>query len=1011
MASKFGLSGGIPDRRIRPIWDAVDSRQFKNALKLSNALLSKYRNSPYALALKALILERMGKNEEALSVCLNAKEILCSNDSNVLIDDLTLSTIQIVFQRLDHLDKASSCYEHACTKFPNSLELMMGLFGCYVREYSFVKQQQIAIKMYKTAGEERFLLWAVCSIQLQVCCGNGERKLLQLAEGLLKKHIASHGLHEPEALSVYIALLEQQCKYADALEILSGKLGSLMTIEVDKLRLQGRLLAKAGDYAAAADVFQKVLELCPDDWKCFLQYLGCLLEDDSVFTKETDPIHTQKGIESKNLPISEELFDSRISNAVKFVHKLMMEATNNSERGPYLALLEIERQNLLFGKGDADKLAEDLIQYFVRFGHLACFTSDVEIFLQVLDKDNKSGLMKKLVKESEASIGLPTKALGQSINLFKVQNLIGDMFALPVDELEDVAVRMTEMFCKNLPLSKELDAQESMYGEELLSMACSVLVQLFWRTRDFGYLLESIMILEFGLTIQRYVWQYKILLVHLYSYWNSLPLAYERYKSLDVKNILLETESHHILPQMLGSPLWADSSNLLSEYLKFMDDHLREHADLTFLTYRHKNYSKVIEFVQFKDKLQRSSQYLMAKIESSILQLKQNSDNIDEEEGILESVKRGTYLTELLNESKSLNFNEQLKLRPWWTPTSDKNYLLGPYEGASCCPTENLHDQIKQTHADVLKTIEKRSLLPRMIDLSIHSASASVKENIETNGSLVDPKLSLELKILLERYAKILEFPFQDAVELVLGASRGQKAFEAPNLVIIDLMNFAVFLNAWNLNCHEITIPNEDNSDSHSSTWNIVNTLLRKYVIDTIKSAGPIVSSPGSDLPFLVQLITEPLSWHTLIIQSCVRSLFPSGKKKKKGTSVEQLNSQLSNEIQNSIQSLCETIELVTKWLKAQLQKPDNEKFEMIFSSIQRNDKGNGSGKAYEILDSSVSSMKDAEVGDRILQALHSWHPADVVRKIVAGQGSLLSEFLKICELKIKSLQVLRHQW
>ena len=52
-------------------------------------------------ALKALILERMGKPDEALSVCLNAKELLHTNDS-ILIDDLTLSTLQIVFQRLAH---------------------------------------------------------------------------------------------------------------------------------------------------------------------------------------------------------------------------------------------------------------------------------------------------------------------------------------------------------------------------------------------------------------------------------------------------------------------------------------------------------------------------------------------------------------------------------------------------------------------------------------------------------------------------------------------------------------------------------------------------------------------------------------------------------------------------------------------------------------------------------------------------------------------------------------------
>lgn len=92
--------------------------------------------------------------------------------------------------------------------------------------------------MYKIVGEERFLLWAVCSIQLQVLCGNGGEKLLLLAEGLLKKHIASHSLHEPEALIVYISVLEQQAKYGDALEVLSGKLGSLLVIEVDRLRIQ-----------------------------------------------------------------------------------------------------------------------------------------------------------------------------------------------------------------------------------------------------------------------------------------------------------------------------------------------------------------------------------------------------------------------------------------------------------------------------------------------------------------------------------------------------------------------------------------------------------------------------------------------------------------------------------------------------------------------------------------------------------------------------------------------------
>lgn len=42
----------------------------------------------------------------------------------------------------------------------------------------------------------------------------------------------------------------------------------------------------------------------------------------------------------------------------------------------------------------------------------------------------------------------------------------------------------------------------------------------------------------------------------------------------------------------------------------------------------------MIEFVQFKERLQHSYQYLVARVEAPILQLKQNADKIEEEEVI-----------------------------------------------------------------------------------------------------------------------------------------------------------------------------------------------------------------------------------------------------------------------------------------------------------------------------------------------------------------------------------------
>ncbi|PON77984.1 N-acetyltransferase B complex, non-catalytic subunit [Parasponia andersonii] len=1007
MASKFGLAGGIPERRVRPIWDAIDSRQYKTALKLATSLLAKTPNSPYALALKALVLERMGKADEALSVCLNAKELLYKNDS-VLMDDLTLSTLQIVFQRLDHLDLATSCYEYACGKFPNNLELMMGLFNCYVREYSFVKQQQTAIKMYKLAGEERFLLWAVCSIQLQVFSGHGGEKLLLLAEGLVKKHVASHSLHEPEALMVYISILEQQAKYGNALEILNGKLGSLLMIEVDKLRIQGRLLARAGDYSAAADIFQKILELSSDDWECFLHYLGCLLEDDSYWCNLAlnEPVYPLKHVDYNILHLEDEAFDSRISKASAFVQKLHEDTDKNILRCPYLANIEIERRRHLQGKGDNDKLIESLMQYFDRFGHLACSSADVEKFLDVLSPDKKIEFLNKLKKSFDCISTVPTKMLGQSITLFKIQELVGNMSELPVAELEGSAVQMAEMYCRNLPLSKDLDPQEGMHGEELLSMVCNVLIQLFWRTRHVGYFIEAIMVLEYGLNIRRYVWQYKILLLHLYSYWGALSLAHEWYKLLDVKNILMETVSHHILPQMLVSPLWKDLNNLLQDYLKFMDDHFRESADLTFLAYRHRNYSKVIEFVQFKERLQHSNQYLVARVEAPILQLKQNADNIEEEEAVLESLKSGVHFLELSNEigSKSLTFNEDMQTRPWWAPTSERNYLLGPFEGVSYYPREN---SIKEREASVRRVVERKSLLPRMIYLSIQSASASLKDNLEVNGSVSDPKISSELKILLERYAKILGFSLSDAIEVVLAVSGGLKSSEVFGSDLIDWLNFAVFLNSWNLSSHELG-HRADGDGRQPQTWETVNSLLEKCILEKMSLTELSITSPWNNLPVLTQLVTEPFAWHGLVIQSNVRAFLPSGKKKKKSGPSDL---PALSRTRDSVLSLCGTLEKLMKWLREQINRPEDENLESFLSSLQKKgQEQEGSGQVFQILETLVSSINDNDLGDQISRALKSWSHVDVARKIVKGKFTVLAELLRLCESKFKMLQALKQQ-
>ena len=77
--------------------------------------------------LKALVFERMGNPYEALCLplCLNIKD-------SCHVDDLTLSTFQIVFRRLGCSYLATFYYEYDCGKIPNNLGLLMGLFNCYL---------------------------------------------------------------------------------------------------------------------------------------------------------------------------------------------------------------------------------------------------------------------------------------------------------------------------------------------------------------------------------------------------------------------------------------------------------------------------------------------------------------------------------------------------------------------------------------------------------------------------------------------------------------------------------------------------------------------------------------------------------------------------------------------------------------------------------------------------------------------------------------------------------------
>lgn len=227
-------------------------------------------------------------------------------------------------------------------------------------------------------------------------------------------------------------------------------------------------------------------------------------------------------------------------------------------------------------------------------------------------------------------------------------------------------------------------------------------------------------------------------------------------------------------------------------------------------------------------------------------------------------------------------------------------------------------------------------------------------------------------------------------------------------------LTFAVFLNAQSLGRRRRS-PQEELGGV--ITWTTVDNLLRRCVRESLALASSEeevtspLTRPAVDLPLLVQLITEACSWHALIIQACVRSLLPSsGKKKKKAGAVDQPAATSASHVillRASIDSLSSTVDEVRRWLGHQLGPTLDDSVDALLALVRGGGGPVGPGPVFQLVEE-FASGGDPEVGGRISQALRSWDSADVLRKLVQGRRTALTELHQMCELKLRFLDSLR---
>lgn len=911
------MRGGIPERKLKPLWDAIDHRQYKSAMKLVTGLLAKHTDSAYLFALKALILEKLGKLDEALELALRAKA------ANPL-DDLTLNTLQTVFQRLNMLDAATALFEYACLKLPKNMDYQAALFNCYARQYLYVKQQQVAFKLYKVAGEERFLLWAVCSILLQV--DNENSKLLPLAEAMIKKHHQSHGLREREGVVVYMDILKRQRKYGDALTLLQGLSGDLLTIGIDRLRLQGELLVHLNQHKEAADVFQEIMRNSSDDWAAFQMFLEATL----------NPIHqVSNELEALSLTSSrKEETEALLQRVHTFVLELQALKVPEVRRAPYLAELGIEKRRLMLtssaDSADAPsaRLAQSILTYFQRFGCMTSFTSDVMEFILHIDKEQQSWLIKEMHRYCQdlPPDTKPVNALRFRLAAFQMESRLGWQHAhASKTGLLDTAEEIVQLFLESVKLSAEVDSQEAMLGGEFLTLVSDLLVEMYLQTKHIGFILEAIFVLELGLGLQRYHPLHRFLLVNLYSFLAATKPAWTWFKAADVKYILLDSMSHHILPSLVRSLDWAALDSMTRDIIKFHDDYRREAADLAILAYHHNTYSKVLEFLTFKEKLEKSHQLLVARIESIILALKRKAHNLEEMEVVLQSLDGGRSQLDWATDSRlnALTFNEDLETRPWWSPAPDESLLIESSESSEQTGPRHLggiQELQKKLKFCSMRRLKLRCVLPRLLHLALTSNSGNKEADLAA---------AAELKAHVLQCSRSLGVFAED-----LGLWLSKQASASDNQVAIwESLTLAIFWTAalfpvkrYDSTCQESLL-----SDSLAIISELMAATLHDSISTSTTSSEVILS--GVILEKVVTLVTENMTWFGLCLQSWVAGLQP-GSKRKKHVQSASLSENIVGTLQKATQTFCSHLEECDSWATDLLGKGIGENKKLLADDV-----------------------------------------------------------------------------
>uniref|UniRef100_A0A2K5I270 N-alpha-acetyltransferase 25, NatB auxiliary subunit n=1 Tax=Colobus angolensis palliatus TaxID=336983 RepID=A0A2K5I270_COLAP len=582
------------DRRLRPIYGEC----------LGPA------RSPARRVLKAIGLQRTGKQEEAFTL---AQEVAALEPT----DDNSLQALTILYREMHRPELVTKLYEAAVKKVPNSEEYHSHLFMAYARVGEYKKMQQAGMALYKIVPKNPYYFWSVMSLIMQSISAQDENlsktMFLPLAERMVEKMVKEDKIEAEAEVELYYMILERLGKYQEALDVIRGKLGEKLTSEIQSR--ENKCMAmykKLSRWPECNALSRRLLLKNSDDWQFYLTYF------DSVFRlieeAWTPPAEGEHSLEGEVHYSAEE--------AVKFIEDRITEESKSSRhlRGPHLAKLELIRRLRSQGCNDEYKLGKKPYDIWeLCFETFAPFFPTLQFINQLL------GVV-PLSTPTEDKLALPAdiRALQQHLCVVQLTRLLGLYHTMDKNQKLSVVRELMLRYQHGLEFGKTCLKTELQFSDYYCLLAVHVLIDVWRETGDETAVWQALTLLEEGLTHSPSNAQFKLLLVRIYCMLGAFEPVVDLYSSLDAKHIQHDTIGlvvYTLNNEQPATPVWGIQDFKLD--FKQKDFYISQHFTSEYIiqAYKYGAFEKIPEFIAFRNRLNNSLHFAQVRTERMLLDL------------------------------------------------------------------------------------------------------------------------------------------------------------------------------------------------------------------------------------------------------------------------------------------------------------------------------------------------------------------------------------------------------